>query len=402
VKINKAFRYELKPNVEQRIALAKHAGTARFAYNWGLKQRTDLYEKERKTTNAIEQHRILNSFKAQEFPWMYEVSKCAPQEALRDLDHAFKNFYRGFKEGKQVGFPKYKKKGIHDSFRLTGTIEVHEQSIQLPRLGVIRLKEKTQVEGKILSSTLSRQADRWYVSITVELEISHPTPVKSAPIGIDLGLTSFAATSAGIKIASPKPLTKAIKRLRRLSKQHSRKKMGSKNRKRSSLRLARHHRRVFNQRTDFQHKLSTTLAKTKSVLIVEDLSVKKMLGTKNRSRGISDAGWSGFIGMLEYKTQWYGSTLIKAPRYYPSTKTCSNCGHIENSLTLDMREWRCCQCDEEHDRDVNAAKNLLKLYTGSSPGIHACGDTSGGESRKLSSHVSLKQEVMSGILVHKL
>jgi len=402
VKINKAFRYELKPNVEQRIALAKHAGTARFAYNWGLKQRIDLYEKEKKTTNAIEQHRILNSLKAQEFPWMYEISKCAPQEALRDLDRAFKNFYRGLKEGKRVGFPKYKKKGIHDSCRLTGTIKVHEQSIQLPRLGVIRLKEKTQVEGKILSTTLSRQADRWYVSITVELEICHPTPVKSAPIGIDLGLASFAATSEGIKIASPKPLNKAIKKLRRLSKQHSRKKRGSKNRKRSSLRLARHHRRVGNQRTDFQHKLSTTLAKTKSVLIVEDLSVKQMLGTKNRSRSISDAGWSGFIGMLEYKTQWYGSTLIKAPRYYPSTKTCSNCGHIENSLTLNIREWRCCQCDEEHDRDVNAAINLLKLYTGSSPGIHACGDTSGGESRKLSSHVSLKQEVMNGIFVHKL
>ena len=402
MKINKAYRYELKPNVQQRILLAKHAGVARFAYNWGLKQRIDLYEKEKVATNAIEQHRILNSLKVQEFPWMYAVSKCAPQESLRDLDRAFQNFYRGLKQGKQVGFPKFKKKGIHDSFRLTGTIKVEEKSVQLPRLGIMRLKECSQVEGRILSATLSRKADRWYVSLTVELEIEVPKSLESAPLGLDLGLSAFVTTSEELKIVPPKPLNKAIKKLRRLSKQHSRKKIGSNNRKKSSLKLARHHRKVNNQRIDFQHKLSTTLAKTKSVLIVEDLDVKKMLQSRKLNRHISDVGWSGFLGMLEYKTQWYGSALIKACRYYPSTKMCSHCGHIEEKLTLDIREWTCCRCKKEHDRDINAAKNLLKLYTGSSPGINACGDTSGGESQNLSSYVSLKQEVISGMFVHKL
>src|SRR5262249_41371866 len=165
---------------------------------------------------------------------------------------------------------------------------------------------------------------------------------------------------------------------------------------------ARHHRKVRNRRVDFQHKLSTTLAKTKSVMVVEDLSVKKMMHQKRWSRAIADAGWTEFIRMLEYKSQWYGSIVIKAQRDYPSTKMCSHCHCIGPALSVEIREWVCSRCCRKHDRDINAAMNLLRLYTESSSGINACGDTSGGESQKLSSHVSLKQEVMNGIFVHKL
>ena len=221
--IKQAYRYEIKPNIEQRILLAKHAGAARFAYNWGLKARIDLYEKEKRSTNAIEQHRLLNAQKAQEFPWMYEVSKCAPQEALRDLHRAFQNFYLNIKKTKAAGFPKFKRKGRDDSFRLTGVIKVGTQSIQLPRLGLLRLKETTQLQGKILSATVSRQADRWFVSLTVEREIEPPQLVSGEAVGIDVGLTSFITTSDGEKIPPPKPLTRALKKLKRLSKQHSRK-----------------------------------------------------------------------------------------------------------------------------------------------------------------------------------
>ena len=401
MKIIKAYRYEIKPNIWQRILLAKHVGAARFAYNWGLKQRIDLYEKDKTSTNAIEQHRLLNCLKAQEFPWMYEVSKCAPQEALRDLHKAFQNFYRGLKQGKKVGFPKFKKKGIHDSFRLTGSIKVNPRSIQLPRLGEMRLKEDTAVKGKILSATVSREADRWFVSITVEEEIETPIPIQGNPIGIDLGLTSFLTTSDGIKISPPKPLNKALKNLKRLSKKHSRKKVGSNNRKKSAFKLARQHRKVGNQRRDFLHKLSTSLAKTKPVIIMEDLNVKKMMQKKGLSRHIADVGWSGFVCMLEYKTKWYGSSLKKAPRYFASTKTCSSCGHVEKDLALSVREWTCI-CGKKHDRDVNAAVNLLNLHTGSSPGIYACGEASDGEGQQPSSYALLKQEVMNGIFVHKL
>ena len=183
--VNKAYRYDLKPNKSQLVLLKKHAGCARFAWNWGLAERKRLWEEEGRTTNAVEQHRELNRLKKTDYPWMYEVSKCAPQEALRDLDRAFRNFFEG-----RAAFPRFKKKGFHDSFRLTGTIKVFPKHVQLPRLGKLRVKEETaKFKGRILSATVSREADRWYVSLAVEVEIPDPLPVQGEPIGMDRGLT---------------------------------------------------------------------------------------------------------------------------------------------------------------------------------------------------------------------
>lgn len=400
--INLAYRYELDLNVQQRILCAKHAGAARFTFNWALQKRIDLYTTEGKSTNAIEQHRELNRLKAIEFPWMYEVSKCSPQEALRDLDRAFRNFFQGIKKGIKTGFPKFKKKGMRDSFRLTGAIKVIGKSVQLPRLGVIRLKEMPKVEGRILSATICRQADRWFVSITVEKEIDPPNPVQGSPLGIDLGISAFVTTSEGLKVAPPNPLYQALRRLKRLGKRHSRTQKGSKNRIKSSLKLARQHRKIGNQRCDFLHKLSTKLAKATPVIVVEDLCIKEMLQNRGLSKRIADMGWSSFIRMLEYKTCWYGSRLIKAPRFYASTKTCSCCGNTLEALPLNIRAWSCPKCEMRHDRDINAAINLLKFYTESSSGINACGDSSGGADQQSASHGSMKQEIMSGIFVHKL
>lgn len=310
------------------------------------------------------------------------MSKCAPQEALRDLDRAFQNFFRGIKQGQKIGFPSFKKKGVKDSFRLTGTIKISGKEIQLPRLGTIRLKENSKVYGKILSATVVREADRWYVSLSVEIERPTPNPVQGDPVGIDVGLTCFGTLSNGEKIFAPKPLNKNLMRLKRASKKHSRKTVGSKNRKKSALKLSRLHRKNRNIRKDFLHKQTTRLAKTKPVIVLEDLNVKEMLSNTRLSRHISDAGWSEFRFMLEYKTKWYGSKLIIAPRFYPSSKTCSNCGTVIKELPLSIRQWQCMECHSEHDRDVNAAKNLLKFCTGSSPGIDACGDTSDGGKQK--------------------
>ncbi|HHW42178.1 MAG TPA: IS200/IS605 family element transposase accessory protein TnpB [Syntrophomonadaceae bacterium] len=354
--VNKAYRYELKPNKSQLVLLKKHAGCARFAWNWGLAERKRLWEEEGKSTNAIEQHRELNRLKKTDYPWMYEVSKCAPQEALRDLDRAFRNFLEG-----RASFPKFKKKGIHDSFRLTGTIKVFPKHVQLPRLGKIRVKEETaKFKGKILSATVSREADRWYVSLAVEAEIPDPLPVPGEPIGIDMGLNHFAVLSTGEKIEPPKSLEKNLKRLRRLSRQHSRKQKGSNNRKKSALKLARLHRKIRNQRRDFLHKLSTGLAKTKPVNIVEDLTVKNMMRNKHLSRHIADAGWGEFRRMLEYKTKWYGSRLVVVPRFFPSSRRCSECGYVLPELKLSTRRWLCPECGAIHDRDINAAVNLLQ------------------------------------------
>lgn len=383
MKINSAYRYELKPNAKQRIQLSQHAGTARFTFNWGLQRRIELYEVEKKSTNAMEQHRELNSLKETEFPWMYEVSKCAPQESLRDLDRAFLNFFRGLKQGLNIGFPSFKKKGARDSFRLTGAIRIRERKVQLPRLGLIGLKEFPKVKGKILSATVSREADRWYVCLTVEREIVEPKPIRGEVIGIDLGITAFATFSDGSKVIAPKPLQKNLKRVKIAARKHSRKKLGSNNRKKSALKLARAHRKNRNIRKDFLHKETTKLAKTKSVIAIEDLAVKEMLSNKRLSRQISDAGFSEFRRMLEYKTKWYGSKIIVVPRYFPSSKICSECGECLTELPLSIREWECQKCHCIHDRDINASKNILKYCTGSSPGTYACGDTSNGASQNL-------------------
>jgi len=409
--IQQAYRYELKPNNKQKTLLSKHAGCARFTYNWGLAQRKEIYEKQKQSTTAMAQHRQLNKLKKVEFPWMYELSKCAPQEALRDLHKAYQNFFREIKKGKKKGFPKFKKKDVNDSFRLTGSIHVFNKSVQLPRIGKVRTKEKTDVKGRILSVTLSREANRWYVSFAVERERDIRQNTSNVAVGIDLGLESFATVSDGQKISNPRYLRHSLQLLKRRSKQHSRKQKGSSNRKKSAQKLACLHRRVKNQRRDFLHKLSSDLTKTKSVIVMEDLTVGGMVRNKYLSGSISDAGWRAFKTMLEYKTRWYGSRLMTADKFYPSSKLCSRCGYLHRDLTLSSRIFCCLECGLQIDRDFNAAINLEKLAacserspefvegrsrtTGSSPGRDACGDTSGGGTQnKLwsTSHVSLKQE----------
>ena len=403
MKINRAYRYELRPNIEQRILLAKHAGCARFAYNWGLDQRIKQYEKDKTSTNAIAQHRALNSLKQTEFHWMYEVSKCAPQEALRDLDTAFKNFFRALKQGENTGFPQFKKKDDRASFRLTGTIHIQERGVQLPRLGFIRTKETPAVQGRILSVTCSREADRWFVSVCVEEEIEEPKQIQGEPIAIDLGLTTFATLSTEEKIQAPKPLKKHERKLKRLQKQHSRKVKGSQNSKKSKLKIARKHRRIRNIRKDFLHQFSTKLAKATPVVVMEDLNTKGMMQNRKLSKSIADVGWGELYTLLEYKTKWYGSKLVLAPRYFASSKTCHICGYKHDEMSLSIREWSCPECATEQDRDINAAKCLLRWYsTESSSGIYACGDTSNGTAELAVSYVSKKQELMSGIFVHKL
>lgn len=347
--------------------------------------RIERFEKNEGTerfTNAIEDHRNWNAWKKEHALWAYESSKCAAQEAFRDLDKAFKNFWEGRKEGRSVGFPKFKKKGLSDHFRLTGSIHVHPHHIQLPRLGLIRLKEKTCVIGKILSATVKKESDRWFVCICVEQDRIDPEPIVGETVGIDLGLTTFAVLSNAETIHSPKPLKKNLKKLKRLSKQHACKQKGSENQRKSAIKLSKHHFCIRNQRQDFLHKATTRLAKTKSVIVVEDLSVKKMLLNKNLSRSIADAGWGEFYRMLKYKTEWYGSKFLVAPEFFPSSKMCSACGHIIRNLPLSIREWQCPHCQTHHDRDKNAAINLQNYSTASSAGIYACGDSSGSGTAK--------------------
>lgn len=416
MKINQAYRYELKPNNKQKTFLAKHVGTARYAWNWALSRRIERFEKndgKDRFTTAMTDHREWNIWKRENAPWAYEVSKCAPQEAFRDLDRAFKNFWQGQKAGRKVGFPKFKKKGCRDSCRFsTGTIQALGKHVQLPRLGKIRVKEVTAFKGRILSATISREADRWFVSLAVERDRPIPKPrTEGVDVGLDLGIHSFAVLSKGGVLEAPRAMERNLRRLRRLQKRHSRRKKGSNNCKKSARRIAKFHGRIRNQRHDFLCKESTKLAKTKRAIVVEDLGIRNMSasarGTRENpgknvraksglNRSILDQGWGEFRRMLEYKTVWYGSTLVVVPARYPSSKMCSGCRFILDSLPLSKRQWQCPECKVTHDRDLNAAINLEKFVcTASSAGAYACGDSSGGGAATLgrsTSHGSLKQE----------
>lgn len=382
--VRQAFRFELDPTNVQRTSLAQHAGAARYTYNWGLEERKRMLDAGEGTTNAIAQHRAWNRFKRQSAPWWIQVSKCAPQEALRDLDRAMKAFFKGRRQkgGRKVGFPKFKRKGVNDSFRLTGSIIVEERSVTLPRIGKLRTKEETckllASGARITSATVRREADRWFVSLAVEVEREDPAPVTGPVVGIDRGIATFAVCSDGFVIQSPKALKRGLKKLRRLNKSVSRKQKGSNNRAKGKLRLARHHRKIRNQRLDGTHKATTHLARTKQVIVVEDLNVSGMIRNRHLSRAISDMGWSEFTRQLSYKCRWYGSKLVVADRYFPSTKTCSSCGEVAGEITLSQRIFDCGGCGLRVDRDLNAAINLEKYYVAvsSTETENACGEGS--------------------------
>ena len=265
------------------------------------------------------------------------------------------------KSGKRVGFTRFKKRGVHDSFRLNGTIRFIGRMIQLPRLGRIRLKEKREsyFKGRVLSATVTRRADRWYVSVTVEMELGRPDPPSGGPVGVDLGVKTLATLSDGITYSNPRALEKKLRKLRKLSKSLSRKKRGGKNRERAMLGLARLHLRVFSIRQDTLHKVTTYLAKNHSQIVIEDLHVSGLLKNRRVSRVIADVGFYEFRRQLQYKCEWYSSELVVAPRFYPSSKRCSVCGNIKSDLSLSDRVYVCNECGLEMDRDLNAACNLV-------------------------------------------
>jgi len=388
--VRQAFRYELAPTAIQCAALANHAGAARWAWNWGLAVGRKAYRRRGETLTAVDLHRLLNRLKrTPRFAWLYEVSKCAPQEALRDLDQAYANCWRGRRRGRRVGLPRFKKRGrCPQRFRLTGVIRVEQGAVVLPRIGRVATKEPTgKFRGRILSATCRREADRWYCSLTVEVVRPDPTPVDGPVVGIDRGIHMFAVCSDRTSINSPRALERSLRKLRRRARAVSRKQRGSRNRAKATVALARCHRRIRNQRTDALHKATTALAKAKSVIVVEDLHVAGLLRNRRLARAISDQGWAEFHRQLAYKCQWYGSNLLVAPRYFPSSKQCSACGALKAVLPLDVRMFRCQMCGLVIDRDLNAARNLARLAEGRAGPVaassaetqNACGEGGAGQ-----------------------
>jgi putative transposase len=401
--IQRAYKTELDLNNQQITACKQHAGAARWAFNWGLQRKQESYRRVGKSPSAMDLHRELNALKKTAVPWLYTVSKCAPQEALRNLDTAFAHFFRRAQRKKQgkfkgtVGYPqrKTRKMGL-GGFRLTGSIGVFADAIQLPRLGRLPLKERGYLptDAKVLSATVSEQAGHWYVSVLVTVEQEHIAPMNTGPIvGVDLGVKTLATLSDGTTEPNPRHLKQQLKRLKRCQRAVSRKQQGSRNRRTAVQRLARLHRRVACQRANTLHQLTSRLAKTKSVVVIEDLNVAGMLKNHHLAQAIGDVGFGEFRRQLTYKAGWYGCQVVVVSRWEPSSKTCSGCGWVDDDLTLADRTFRCERCGLVLDRDLNAAINLAHLAGSSSERQNACGaDGAGQHLAALVQPSSMKQE----------
>jgi putative transposase len=367
--VRRGYKVELDLNNEQRTACLKHAGCSRFAWNWALAKKQEAYKQAGKMPTAVDLHKELNALKKTDYPWMYDVSKCAPQEALRDLDAAYKHAYRRMKEGKRgkkVGWPRFKSRNkAIGGFRLTGSIHISEKSIQLPRLGTLRLKERNYlpVGAKVAQATVTEKAGRWYVSVQIEQECGETGAGDGPVIGIDLGVKALATCSDGSVYENPKALRSSLKRLQRHSRQLSRKHKGSKNRAKAKRKLARLHARSARIRQDALHQTTTALV-TKATsqrarwLVIEDLNVSGMLQNRKLSRAIADVGLYEFRRQLTYKAEAVGLPVKVVSRWYPSSKTCSCCGWIDEQQTLSDRTFTCQSCGVVLDRDDNAACNL--------------------------------------------
>ena len=361
------FKTELNPNNKQATSFSKHSGVARHAWNIGLKAVKAIldHNKENPTNKlkfptAIDLHKWLVSSVKPDFPWYYEVSKCPPQQALRNLILAFKDFFKGKKiKRKKVGFPKFKKKGRHDSFYLEGSIQCDHFAIKLPRIGWVRTYERLPVGFKPKNVTISRKADRWFISFKVEVAETNPTKVRNV-IGVDLGIKTLATCSDGTQFFGAKPYKTLEKKLARMQYLLRKKVRHSNNYKKAQLEIAKLHLRISNIRKDSINKITTFLAKNHSVVVIEDLNVAGMMANHKLAKAIGDMGFYEFRRQLEYKCQLYGSSLNFVNRFFPSSKTCSNCDHVKEKLDLSERIFKCDNCGLEIDRDLNASITIEK------------------------------------------
>jgi putative transposase len=347
--------------------------------------------------------RQINAIKREQFPWMLEVTKCAPQLAIIQLGQAFQNFFAG-----RARHPQFRKKGVHDRFTLTNDqFSIDGCRIRIPNLGWVRMRESLRFAGKLMSATISRVADRWFVSITVDTpDSSHLSKAENqGAVGVDLGVLALATLSTGEAIPGPKAHTALLARLKRLSRSLSRKQKGSTNRKKARARLAKLHARIANIRSDAVHKLTTDLTRRFHTIGIEDLNVRGMARNRHLARSIMDMGFFEFRRQLEYKAARRGGVVVVADRFFASSKTCSACGHKLDDLPLSVRQWTCPVCGAVHDRDVNAAINLKKVAESSAGGcqpfqrqadcsVTACGEEGSGARRKVRvKPASAKQEV---------
>jgi putative transposase len=360
--VDRAYKFRIYPTKEQQNLIERTFGCARFVYNHYLDDRINSYKTTGKSPTRFQQDKDLTELK-QSIEWLREPDKCALQNSLKDLDTAYQNFFRNVKTGKKPGFPQFKSKhNGKQSYTTNSTVKVFDKAIQLPKLGKVKCRVSRQVDGRILNATVSRSAaGKYFVSVCcTDVDILQ-YPKTGAAVGIDLGLTELAVTSDGDKIQNIKSLVHLEKELATLQRQLSRKTKGSSNRRKAQLKVARLHERIANIRRDYLQKESTKLVKQYDVICMEDLSVKNLMQNHHLAKGIADASWASFSRMIEYKSAWQNKSFAKVDRFYASSQLCSSCGY-QNPETKDLsvREWTCPVCGTHHDRDINAAINILQ------------------------------------------
>ena len=395
-----AHKIELKPNNKQKTYFKKACGVSRFVWNWALEHWESEYKQGNKP-NALKLKKAFNSIKKEQYPFVLEVTKYAAQQPFIQLQEAFNRYFKRLSKK-----PRFKKKKSNrDSFYIGGDqIKVDSKRVRIPRLGWVRMREKLRFEGKILNATISRKADRWYIAFAIEVEKNPYKPCESqARVGVDLGIEKLATLSDGRAFENLRTLKRYEKRLVKLQRQLSRKqhptKKGdktpfSRNYLRYSLRVVRLHKRIQDIRLDYLHKITTFLTENYKEITIEDLNVSGMLKNHHIAKAISDVGMYEFKRQLEYKSQLRGNNLIIVDRWFPSSKTCSNCGYINHELKLSDRIFKCPQCGLVIDRDLNASINLLNYSRVSSARTYACGEGNGGAApQEAVSRPLLKQEL---------
>jgi putative transposase len=364
--IRKAYRYRLYPNTDQEQLFAVNFGQARYVYNYFLAERKAFYEahktEKKKGLNYEDNAAALKKLKRDpDHLWLREGSSQVLQQVLKDLDQAYQNFF-----AKRAKFPKFHKKHDKQSARYPQFVLVGDGWLDFPKIGRVKAVIHRPCEGKVKNVTVTKtKSGRYFASVQVEVDVPEPTEYprgkaeKPEAVGVDMGLKDFVVTSDAVKISAPKYLQKAQKKLARLQRRLSRRKKGSRGRDKARLAVARQHEKIANQRSDFIHKTSRWLVDNYGLIGIEDLNVRGMVKNHKLAKAISDVGWGELKRQLIYKGQWYGSQVVVIDRFYPSSRECSACHSVLPELKLSVREWDCPMCDAHHDRDLNAAKNIL-------------------------------------------